>query len=117
MEDTKKTLERLQRELINEESDQLDELLEEFLQEPLPAFEEPDTTVPADAPVEYRNFSNDYGAQPPEPTEEDLQAEEAAVKKYKRERDERTILALMVVASIECVGILAILAYWIKIFL
>ena len=117
MKDNRKTLEQLQNELINEEVQPLDELLEEFLNEPLPAFEEPDTTVPADTPVVYRNFSNDYGAQPPEPTQEDLQAEEEAKRLRKHQNDERTILALMVVASIECVGILAILAYWIKTFL
>ena len=118
MEDTKLTLEQMEEELIKEESDQLDELLDEFLKEPLPAFEEPDTTVAAEEPVVYRNFSNDYGAQPPEPTQEDLQAEEeSAAQRRKRENDDRTIVALMAVASVECLGILAILAYWIKMFL
>ena len=114
MEDTEKTLERMEQELIKEEPDQLDALLEEFLNEPLPAFEEPDTTVVAAEPEEYRNFSNDYGAELPEETQID---EEEEKRQAKRENDERTVVALMAVASVECLGIIAILAYWLKMFL
>ena len=114
MEDTEKTLEQLEQELINEEPDQLDALLEEFLNEPMPAFEEPDTTVAAGNPGEYRNFSNDYGAELPEVEEP---SEEEAAQIAKRANDERTIVALMAVASVECLGIIAILAYWLKMFL
>lgn len=114
MEDTEKTLEQLEQELINEESDQLDALLEEFLNEPMPAFEEPDTTVAAGDPGEYRNFSNDYGAELPK---EEEPSEEEAAQIAKRANDERTIVALMAVASVECLGIIAILAYWLKMFL
>ena len=114
MENMEKTLNQMEQELINEEPDQLDALLEEFLNEPLPAFEEPDTTVAADGPVEYRNFSNAYGAELPEETQID---EEEEKRQAKRENDERTIVALMAVASVECLGIIAILAYWLKMFL
>ena len=114
MEDTEKTLERLEQELIKEEPDQLDALLEEFLNEPLPAFEEPDTTVVAAEPEEYRNFSNDYGQALPK---EEKPCVDEDRQRAKRENDERTVVALMAVASVECLGILAILAYWLKMFL
>jgi hypothetical protein len=114
MEDTEKTLERLEQELIKEEPDQLDALLEEFLNEPLPAFEEPDTTVVAAEPEEYRNFSNDYGQTLPK---EEKPCVDEDRQRAKRENDERTVVALMAVASVECLGILAILAYWLKMFL
>ena len=93
---------------------QLDALLEEFLNEPLPAFEEPDTTVVAAEPEEYRNFSNDYGQTLPK---EEKPCVDEDRQRAKRENDERTVVALMAVASVECLGILAILVYWLKMFL
>ena len=133
MEDMEKTLEQLQQELLEEEqveaepaeeelpeaeSDHLDALLAEFLSEPIPAFEDPDTTVATGDPGEYRNFSNDYGAQPTDEEYSDEQPEELTPEQLrKRQLDERIVLALMIFASVECVGILAILIYWMKMFL
>ena len=123
LEDMEKTLEELQQELIEEElveeeNDQLDALLEEFLNEPTPAFEEPDSTVATGEAGEYRNFSNDYGAQISDEEYSDEQQEELTPEQLrKRQQDERVILGLMIFASVECVGILAILVYWLKMFL
>ena len=138
MEDMEKTLEQLQQELLEEEkpeeklveealveaepteeeNDQLDALLAEFLSEPIPAFEDPDTTVATGEPGEYRNFSNDYGAQTADEEYSDEQPEELTPEQLrKRQLDERIVLALMIFASVECVGILAILIYWMKMFL
>ena len=118
MEDMEKTLEEFQQELTEEDNEQLDALLEEFLNEPVPAFEEPDTTVAAGDPGDYRNFSNDYGAQPTDEEYSDEQPEELTPEQLrKRQQDERVILGLMIFASVECVGILAVLVYWIKLFL
>lgn len=110
MEDTKKALDRLQRELLNEESDRLDTLLEEFLEEPMPAFEDPDAITIPDRKVAYINYANDYGSQPQE-------AAQAKAVQKKKKKDDRTIVALMVIASLECVGILGVLIYWLKMFL
>jgi len=110
LEDAKKALDRLQQELLSEESDRLDALLEDFLEEPMPAFEDPDATAISDQKVDYCNYANDYGSQSRKPVQ-------TRMANRKKKKDDRTIVALMVIASLECVGILGVLIYWLRILL
>ncbi|MBQ8768553.1 MAG: hypothetical protein IJZ15_02745 [Oscillospiraceae bacterium] len=105
MENKNEELERIERELLAEEPQDLDKLMKEFLEEPTPAFEDPDKLEISDEPVVYCNYSNDYG--------KDMQAEadeEAALKKKKK--DDKTIITLLAVAAGLSVGIIGILVYW-----
>lgn len=105
MENTNEELERIEQGLLEEEPQDLDKLLKDFLEEPTPAFEDPDKTEIADEPVEYCNYSNDYGNEPQQ-TEED----EEALKKKKK--DDKTIMGLMITAACLSTGIIAVLVYW-----
>jgi hypothetical protein len=117
MEDRNEELERIERELLAEEPKDLDQLMKEFLeepvaeeedtiqipQEPTPAFDDPDKTEISDDPVVYCNFSNDYG--------KDLQADqEKALRKKKK--DDNTIITLLAIAAGLSVGIISVLVYW-----
>ena len=105
MEERNEELERIEQGLLEEEQTQkLDQLLKDFLEEPIPAFEDPDKTVILSEPVEICNYSNDYGNQP-QPSEE----EKAALKKKK---DDKTIIGLMITAAALSVGIVGVLVYW-----
>ena len=111
MEDTNKELERLQRELLAEESDDLDELLADFLDEPTPAFDDPEKIYEPEEPMVYCNYSNDYG--------KDLKefAENGGDMKKKKKKDDKVLIGLMITASVLCLGILGVLIYWLETFL
>ena len=115
-----KELERIQKELLMEEEEpelvfeeelSLDEILEdEELNELLwvetePAFDDPEKIHEPKKPLEYNNFANDYGA-----PKKDAAAEI-------RQKDERTVMILMIVASVLCLGIIGVLGYWLSILL
>ena len=104
MENTNEELERIEKELLAEEPQDLDKLMKEFLEEPTPAFDDPDKTEIPDEPVVYCNYSNDYG--------KDLQpeAEDEALKKKKK--DDKIIITLLAVAAGLSVGIIGVLVYW-----
>lgn len=107
MEDTQKELERLQKELLAEEPDILDDkVLEELLKEPEPAFDDPDEIHDSQEPMAYRNYSNDYGR--------DAQEEAPAAEQKK---EDKVLIGLMITASVLCVGILGVLTYWLAVFL
>lgn len=120
MEDTQKELERLEKELLEEQPQEDgvdvildDELLWEIIAEgATPAFEDPETIHEPAEPMVYCNYSNDYGkdlqAEP-----KDLEEETAAKKK----RSDKLIIGLMIAASALCVGIMGILIYWWEAFL
>ena len=111
MENTNEELERIELGLLEEEDSQdLDKLLKEFLDEPIPAFEDPDKLEISDEPVVYCNYSNDYGNQPQLSEEE-----EAALKK--KAKDDKTIIGLMIAAASLSVGIIGVLVYWLIKFL
>ncbi len=105
MEDTRKELESMEKVLFREETVSLDELLNDReLQELL-------GEKPAEKPAEqlvYQNFANGYGAgvQPQTP---------AAPQRSKR--DDRIIVALMSTASVLCLDIIGVLAYWLTVLL
>ena len=110
MENTNEELERIEQGLLEEESQDLDQLLKDFLDEPMPAFEDPDKTEISDEPVVYCNYSNDYGNEPQLSEEE-----EAALKK--KVKDDKTIIGLMITAAALSVGIIGVLVYWLIKFL
>ena len=105
MENTNEELKRIEEELLAEEPQDIDKLMKEFLEEPEPAFDDPDKTEIPDEPVAYCNYSNDYG--------KDLQPEadeDAALKKKKK--DDNTIITLLAIAAGLSVGIIGVLVYW-----
>ena len=106
MEERNEELERIEQALLEEEeSEKLDKLLEDFLEEPMPAFEDPDKTEIPIEPVEICNYSNGYGNEP------QLSEEEAAALK-KKKKDDKTIMGLMITAAALSVGIIGVLVYW-----
>jgi len=135
MENTNEELERIQRELLEEDSTELeriqrelladdfealeqseqvsmedtqilDEIMVEFSRETTPAFDDPDKLEFSDEPVVYCNYSNDYG--------KDLQAEAENTEELarKKKRNDTAIITLMSVATGLCVGIISMLLYW-----
>ena len=104
MENTNEELERIQQGLLEEEPVDIDKLMKEFLEEPEPAFADPDKTEISGEPVVYCNFSNDYGKDPQK------EAEEAALAKKKK--DDNTIITLLAIAAGLSVGIIGVLVYW-----
>ena len=111
MQNTNKELERIQNELLAEEDISLDDLLadaelNDLLSEPaIPAFDDPDKIHDPAQPLVYQNYANDYGAQE---QEADAQL---------RKKDDTVVMALMITASVLCLGILGILGYWLNVLL
>ncbi|MBQ7817449.1 MAG: hypothetical protein IJ388_01450 [Oscillospiraceae bacterium] len=105
MENTNEELERIEQELLKEEPQDLDKLMKEFLEEPTPAFEDPDKLEFSDEPVVYCNYSNDYGKDLQKEPEED-----AALKKKKK--DDKIIITLLSIAAGLSVAIIGVLVYW-----
>ena len=100
--------EEIMNELLTEEDVSLEELLEdEELNELLrvdaePAFDDPVKIHEPKKPLVYQNFANDYGAPKRDPAAEI------------REKDQRTVMILMIIASLLSLGIIGILGYWIS---
>ena len=105
MEERNEELERIEQGLLEEETQELDKLLKDFLEEPMPAFEDPDKTEISDEAVVYCNYSNDYGK------DQQTSEEDEAVQR-KKKRDDRTITGLMITAAILSLGIVGVLVYW-----
>ncbi|MBQ6997438.1 MAG: hypothetical protein IJO72_03360 [Oscillospiraceae bacterium] len=104
MADTNEELKRIEDELLAEEPQDIDKLIKEFLEEPEPAFDDPDKTEISDEPVVYCNYSNDYGK------EQKKEDEDAALAKKKK--DDNIIITLLAVAAGLSVGIIGVLVYW-----
>ena len=105
MADTNEELKRIEDELLAEEPQDIDKLMKEFLEEPEPAFDDPDKTEIPDEPVVYCNYSNDYGKD--QKPEEDAEAALA-----KKKKDDNIIITLLAVAAVLSVGIIGVLVYW-----
>jgi hypothetical protein len=107
MDDTQKELERLTQELL--EGEELDEaLLADLLkEEPTPAFDTPETIHTPQEPLVYRNYSNNYGQNPPKkrPSKQELQ----------KKKDEKVVLGLMIAACVLSAGIIGILLHWLEV--
>ena len=110
-EDTKRELERLERELqAREEKESEDALLDDIksmLDEPeetvAPAFDDPQTIHEPDTPMVYCNYSNDYGRE----LETFADTGEAPKKKT-----DKVSLGLMITACLLTLGIVGVLVYW-----
>ena len=87
----------------------LEDILSEEQESVIPAFEDPDRIHTPAEPMEYRNYSNDYGRD----------AEEAAMKKKQRKQknEDNWQIILMAIASFLCLGIIGVLIYWMEVFL
>lgn len=112
MEDTRRELERIERELLAEEdreAEALDGLPEDVEG---PAFDDPEKIYDPKEPMVYCNYSNDYGKDLKNFAENG--GEEAMRKQNKKDK---TIIGLMITASVLCLGILGILIYWLEAFL
>lgn len=116
MDDTMKELERIQNELLAEESVSAEEdiigdiLSDEELnallyEETEPAFDNPETIHDPDGEMVYNNFANDYG-------NEDIQIREETKKK-----EDKVIIGLMIGACALCLGIIGLLGYWMAVIL
>lgn len=128
-EETKKILEELERELqedelltdlpgsiLEEPDDQsVSQVLDQLMTEP--AFEDMDQLSVAQKNVEtYHNYSNDYG-QESCAAEEQEYGEVHMKENIAERRQDRLMIALMIIASFLSLGIIAVLIYWIETFL
>jgi hypothetical protein len=137
MEDRNEELERIERELLAEEPQDLDELMKEFLEEPLqdavdaqtaeapevsaPAFDSEETIVIPTEPVPAFD-DPDQTVIPTDPVVycnysndygKDIQKtaeEEAALRKKKK--DDNAIITLLSIAAGLSLGIIGVLVYW-----
>ena len=114
--DTKRELERLERELLaQEEAEQTeDELLNDIKSmlgddvAPEPAFDDPQTIHDPKEPLVYCNYSNDYGR--------DLQ-EFADSGDAPEKKTDKVTLGLLITACCLTAGIIGILIYWLVAYL
>ena len=117
MDETKKELRRLEKELMAEQphEDDLDvilndELLREIMAEDAkPAFEDPQKIHEPAEPMVYRNFSNDYG--------KDLEKKAGETEMAKKKKNDKLLIGLMITACALCLGIMGILIYWWEMFM
>ncbi len=114
MKDTQQELERIQEELLSEETAgteeilddrELDELLNDSELNDL-LWEQEKESAPQE-PVTFQNFANSYGAE-----EEDFEEDQPP-----RSRDDKVIVGLMATASVLSLGIIGVLAYWLTVLL
>lgn len=116
MEDTRKELERIQNELLKDETVSLEELLQDeelnaLLQEPTePAFDDPEKIHDPRQPMVYQNYANQYGSA-------EKKAQEESRMARRKQKDDKIIVGLMITASALCLGIIGVLAYWLTVFL
>lgn len=113
--DTREELERIEKELLAEESRE-DETLEDILDNDLikevlaePAFEDPDMIHEPEEPLIYCNYSNDYGR--------DLQEFAENGGELANKKDDKLMIGLMITASCLCLGIIGVLIFWLHAYL
>ena len=111
--DRSEELERLEKELLatveeQEEPDILeDELIREVMAEP--AFDDTDRIHDPKEPLVYCNYSNDYGR--------DLKEFAENGGKTEKRKNDKVNTGLMITASVLCLGIIGVLAYWLVVYL
>ncbi len=125
MDDKMKELERIQKLLLGEEDEPIEDMLEPEAQEEItedaenilsdeelnallyeettPAFEDPEKIHDPAGEMIYNNFANDYG-------NEDLVAAQEA-----QEKNDKIVIGLMLTACGLCLGIIGVLIYWLTI--
>ena len=111
MDETMKELERIQEELLEEETEELpsvddilsDEKLNNLLYgQSVPAFEDPVESHTPEGGMVYHNYANDYGVNE---VDEDQQ------------RHDKIVIGLMLAACGLCLGIIGVLGYWLAVIL
>ncbi len=105
--DAREELERIEKELLAQESQEEDILDDELIREVLaePAFEDMDEIKDPEEPLVYCNYSNDYGRDLEEPAEE-------AHKKATLSKSDKVDIGLMIAASALALGIIIVMIYW-----
>lgn len=114
--DTKRELERLERELLAQEADTQsdDELLDDIKNilgddsSAEPAFDDPQTIHDPKEPMVYCNYSNDYGRE----LQDFADSGEAPAKK-----PDKVTLGLLITACVLTLGIIGVLIYWLVAYL
>lgn len=105
MEDTQKAFEELERELA-------DGTLEKLLEDKKPAFEDPDRPDEPIADVQYNNYLNNYGRdEMPKAVSRTQQRKE---QEQEKRRNDQVLMALMITASVLCLGIIGVMIYWLE---
>ena len=110
--DTKQELERLERELLDQEPEEdiLDgAIIQDLMQETEPAFEDPDMIHTPKEPMVYCNYSNDYGR--------DLKQFAESGGQEPEKKEDKLLIGLMIAASGLCLGIIGVLIYWLVAYL
>ncbi len=110
MKDTQEELERIQRELLTDDTVSLEEILEDKELEELLNDQELNKLLwqQEEAPEQtekFQNFANGYAAEEPE-----QQGPE-------NNRDDKLIIGLMATASVLSLGIIGVLTYWLTVLL
>ena len=110
--DTKQELERLERQLLQQEQahqsenallEDLKEILGEEKEEVTPAFDDPQTIHAPKKPMVFANYANNYGRKQPK-----TDKKEVAGKK----KPEKLTLGLLITACLLTLGIIGVLMYW-----
>ena len=110
--DTKRELERLERELLAQEPEDdilNDAVIRELMRETEPAFEDPDIIHTPKEPMVYCNYSNDYGR--------DLKQFAESGGQEPEKKEDKLLVGLMITASCLCLGIIGVLIYWLVAYL
>ena len=105
--DTREELERLEKELLEQEPEQEELLDDELLRTVFaePAFEDMDQIHEPEEPMVYCNFSNGYGR--------DLeQSEEYEEEQPEQSKADKVNIGLMIAASVLCLGIIGVMIFW-----
>ena len=105
MEDTQKAFEELERELE-------DGTLEKLLEDNKPAFEDPEKPDAPIADVEYNNYLNNYGRD--EMPKAKSRTEQRKNQIEEKRRKDQILMALMITASVLCLGIIGVMIYWLE---
>ncbi len=94
------------------EDEELRALLADEPQAPQePAFDDPEAITDLDETQAYRNFSNGYGQEEPEATEQ-IEIPESGTS-----RSDKIDIGLMLASSALAMGIIGILIYWLAVYL
>lgn len=104
--DAREELERIEKELLAQESRDEDILVDELIREVMaePAFEDMDEIKDPKEPLVYCNYSNDYGRGLEEPADNST--------KSNLSKADKVDIGLMLAASALALGIIAVMIYW-----
>ena len=104
--ETREELERIEKELLAQETQEEDILDDELIRDVLaePAFEDMDEIKDPDEPMVYCNYSNGYGRGLEKNTEPETKA--------KMSKSDKVDMGLMIASSVLALGIIILMIYW-----